>query len=79
LIRLAKDPTLYRNLNDSTTSLSVLLRNLEPVVRDLRIFSDKVARHPELLGVQGALRGSAGVKEVPGPVRSAKRGVGSPR
>ncbi len=79
LNRLAKDPTLYRNLNDSTTSLSVLLRNLEPVVRDLRIFSDKVARHPELLGVQGALRGSAGVKEVPGPVRSAKQGVGSPR
>ena len=65
LERLAKDPSLYRNLNDSATSLAVLLRNLAPVMRDLRIFSDKVARHPELLGVKGAIRGSAGVKEVP--------------
>ena len=76
LNRLARDPTLYRNLNDSATSLSVLLKNLEPVVRDLRIFSDKVARHPELLGVGGALKGSAGVKEVP---RSARRSPGPPR
>ena len=76
LNRLARDPTLYRNLNDSAASLSVLLKNIEPVVRDLRIFSDKVARHPELLGVRGALKGSAGVKEVP---RSAGRRPAIPR
>jgi len=76
LNRLARDPTLYRNLNDSATSLVVLLKNLEPVIRDLRVFSDKVARHPELLGVGGALKGSAGVKEVP---RSARRGPTKPR
>jgi len=76
LNRLARDPTLYRNLNDSATSLSVLLKNLEPVIRDLRVFSDKVARHPELLGVRGVLKGSAGVKE---PPRSARRSPGTPR
>ena len=75
LNRLARDPTLYRNLNDSATSLVVLLKNLEPVIRDLRVFSDKVARHPELLGVGGALKGSAGVKEAP---RSARRGPTKP-
>ena len=65
LNQLANDPRLYRNLNDSATSLAVLLRNLQPVIRDLRVFSDKIAAHPELLGVKGVLRGSAGVKQPP--------------
>jgi phospholipid/cholesterol/gamma-HCH transport system substrate-binding protein len=34
-------------------------------VKDLRIFSDKVARHPELIGVSGALKGSSGLKDPP--------------
>ncbi len=60
---LATDPELYRNLNRSAESLSILLNNLEPIIRDVHIFTDKVARHPELLGVSGAIRGSSGVKE----------------
>ena len=63
LRKLASDPELYRNLNRSAESLSILLNNLEPVIRDVHIFTDKVARHPELLGVSGAIRGSSGVKE----------------
>ena len=61
--KLAADPELYRNLNRSAASLSVLLENLNPVMNDVRIFSDKIARHPELLGVRGAMRGSSGLKE----------------
>jgi phospholipid/cholesterol/gamma-HCH transport system substrate-binding protein len=61
--KLAADPQLYVNLNRSAESAAMLLRNLEPVVRDLRVFSDKVARHPELVGVSGALRGSSGLKD----------------
>lgn len=63
LQRLASDPELYRNLNHSAASLSVLLQNLNPVLNDVRIFSDKIARNPELLGVRGAMRGSTGLKE----------------
>lgn len=63
LRKIATDPELYRNLNRSAESLSILLNNLEPIVRDMHIFTDKVARHPELLGVSGAIRGSSGVKE----------------
>jgi phospholipid/cholesterol/gamma-HCH transport system substrate-binding protein len=63
LRKLAADPELYRNLNRSAESLSILLNNLEPIVRDVHIFTDKVARHPELLGVSGAIRGSSGVKD----------------
>lgn len=65
LQKLANDPELYRNLNQSAGSLAVLLKNLEPVVRDMRIFSDKVARHPELIGVAGAVQGSSGLKDPP--------------
>jgi phospholipid/cholesterol/gamma-HCH transport system substrate-binding protein len=61
--KLAADPQLYVNLNRSAESASMLLRNLEPVIRDLRVFSDKVARHPELIGVSGALKGSSGLKD----------------
>lgn len=67
LTKLATDPELYRNLNNSASSLALLLKNLEPVMRDMAIFSDKIARHPELLGVSGAIRGSAGIKQAPPP------------
>ena len=61
--KLAADPELYNNLNHSAASLSILLKNLNPIMNDIRIFSDKIARHPELLGVRGAVRGSSGLKD----------------
>ncbi|MBI1312174.1 MCE family protein [bacterium] len=63
LKRFLSDPSLYDDLENSATSLSILLRNLQPVVQDLREFSDKVARHPEVLGVGGALRPSSGLRD----------------
>lgn len=65
LQKFASDPELYHNLNTSAASLNVLLKNLEPISRDLRIFSDRIARHPELMGVGGALKGSSGLKDPP--------------
>ncbi|MGH7130067.1 MAG: MlaD family protein, partial [Planctomycetaceae bacterium] len=47
--KLATDPALYDNLNRSAEAMTLLLQNLEPVLRDVRIFSDKIARHPELM------------------------------
>lgn len=61
--QFAANPELYQNLNNSAASLSLLLKNLEPVLRDMRIFSDKIARHPEIIGVSGALNPSTGLKE----------------
>ncbi len=74
---LATDPDLYRNMNRSAGSLSTLLNNIQPVINDMRILSDKLARHPELLGVRGAFQPSSGIKspdEKPGtspPLRTA--------
>ena len=75
LQKFVSDPKLYENLNRSAGSLSMLLQNLEPTLRDLRIFSDKVARHPELLGVRGAISGSSGIKEVPASREANRPGV----
>lgn len=61
--RLVADPSLYRNMNATAASLAIFLKNAEPVLSDLRIFSDKIARHPELIGVRGAIRGSSGIKQ----------------
>lgn len=63
LHKFAADPSLYDNLDRSSQSMAVLLKNLEPMIRDLREFSDKIARNPEILGVGGALRPSAGLKD----------------
>lgn len=63
LHQLSNDDELYRNLNHSSESLAILLYNLQPITRDLQILSDKLARHPELLGISGAIRGSDGLKD----------------
>jgi len=62
--KLASDPALYDNLNRSAATMPVVLANLNRIAEDLRIFSDKIARHPELLGVRGAIKGSSGLKGV---------------
>lgn len=63
IAKLAGDPALYENLNSSAQSLAILLQNLDPIIRDVRVFSDKVARHPEVLGIRGAIKGSSGIKQ----------------
>jgi phospholipid/cholesterol/gamma-HCH transport system substrate-binding protein len=63
--RLLSDPALYNNLNDSALMVTKILPRLDRVLRDVEIFSDKIARHPELLGVRGAIVPSIGLKESP--------------
>ncbi len=62
LQKFVADPELYNHLNQTAQLLSVMLRNLEPAMRDLWVFADKIARHPEVIGVGGALKGSSGLK-----------------
>ena len=62
--RLMNDPQLYDNMNEATQNINRMMVELRPVVRDARTFADKIARHPELLGVRGAMQGSNGAKNV---------------
>ena len=61
--QLLSDPTLYQRVSSTVANVENLSRQLQPVVRDAREFSNKIARHPELLGVSGALKRSTGAKQ----------------
>jgi len=60
--RLVNDPQLYNNLNRAAENIDELSVQLGPIVHDVRVFTDKIARHPELVGVRGAFKPSSGLK-----------------
>lgn len=59
--QLVHDPALYQNLNQATKNLNELTWQLKPIVRDVRVFTDKVARHPGVV-VRDAMRPGVGIK-----------------
>lgn len=59
------DPSIYNNLNDATLMLTRILPRVDRALQDFQTFADKIARHPELIGVGGAVRPSAGLKDGP--------------
>jgi phospholipid/cholesterol/gamma-HCH transport system substrate-binding protein len=63
--KLLTEPGVYNNLDAAAMSLSKVLARADKIAKDLEVFADKVARRPELIGVGGALRPSAGLKESP--------------
>jgi phospholipid/cholesterol/gamma-HCH transport system substrate-binding protein len=60
--RLINDPALYQNLNEAAENVACLTQQLRPILNDVRVFSDKIARHPEQLGVRGAIERNNGTK-----------------
>jgi ABC-type transporter Mla subunit MlaD len=65
LRRLIVDPTLYNRLDEAACVAGRLLPRMDQVLRDLSVFADKVARHPEALGLGGVFRPSSGLKGNP--------------
>ena len=76
--RMLKDPSLYNNLNDAACLLLRGVPRIERILKDMETFSDKLARHPELLGVRGAVRPSEGLKEPPQPFNRPSMVPGQP-
>jgi phospholipid/cholesterol/gamma-HCH transport system substrate-binding protein len=60
--RLVHDPEIYQHLNRAAKNIDEISWRLKPIVEDVRTFSDKIARHPEKLGVRGMLQRSPGIK-----------------
>jgi len=60
--QLVVDRELYDNLNRTVRTVESLSRELRPILQDARVFTDSIARHPEKLGVRGALQPSNGTK-----------------
>ena len=63
--QLVHNPELYHSVNRALKNIEELTQQLRPILSDARIFSDKIARHPELLGVRGAMRPEDGTKSLP--------------
>jgi phospholipid/cholesterol/gamma-HCH transport system substrate-binding protein len=60
--KLMSDTELYDSLNATVKNIECLSRELKPIISDVRVFSDRIARHPEILGVRGAIQKSPGTK-----------------
>ena len=56
---------LYQRVNHIVKNADELSRDLKPILNDVRVFSDKIARHPESLGVRGAIKKDVGLKDTP--------------
>ncbi len=62
LARLSNDPELYNNLNRAARTVEELTQQLRPIVADVRVITDKVARDPGRLGVRGIFQQGTGIK-----------------
>jgi phospholipid/cholesterol/gamma-HCH transport system substrate-binding protein len=62
LARLIDDPSMYGKLNDTLDNIrlvsgnvELITRRLQPVIEDVRVTADKLARDPAQMGVRGIL------------------------
>lgn len=53
--KLVYDSELHDRLNRAAANVEETTRRLRPIVNDVRVFTDKIARDPRQLGVKGAL------------------------
>ncbi len=53
--KLMNDPELYDRLNRTLANAEDITFKLKPIMDDIRVFSDKIARDPRQLGLKGAL------------------------
>lgn len=52
---LLHDDELYQRLNRTVGNVEGITRKLDPIIYNVRVFTDKIARDPSQLGVKGAL------------------------
>lgn len=75
LRKVLTDPSLYNNLDSAAILLTRMFPRLDRILKDVEVFTDKIARHPELIGVGGAVRGGSGLKGPPTPPIAPPSGV----
>ncbi|MGL6226552.1 MAG: MlaD family protein [Thermoguttaceae bacterium] len=63
--QLMNNPELYNSVLNTVENVEQLSASLRPIMNDMRVFSDKVARDPGMLGVRGALSPNPPLKGLP--------------
>src|SRR5262249_41127301 len=67
LRKFLTDASLYNTLDNGAVMVARLIPRLDRVLKDIEIFADKLARHPESLGLGGVVRPGSGLKNPPTP------------
>jgi phospholipid/cholesterol/gamma-HCH transport system substrate-binding protein len=70
--RLLNDPSLYNNVNETVRMVRCILPRMDRILGDLEVFADRLARHPEALGLRGVISPSNGLKGPPSPGNPAR-------
>jgi phospholipid/cholesterol/gamma-HCH transport system substrate-binding protein len=65
LRKFLEDPGLYNNLSDTVCGINRLLPRVDRILQDVEVFADKIARHPESLGLGGVVSPGSGIKNAP--------------
>jgi phospholipid/cholesterol/gamma-HCH transport system substrate-binding protein len=60
--RLINDKALYEQLTQTLAGVNCMIKDLKPIVDNAKVLTDKLARHPETLGLRGAIKPSSGIK-----------------
>jgi phospholipid/cholesterol/gamma-HCH transport system substrate-binding protein len=60
--RLLTDPTIYNRLDETLCVIQKAVPRIDRILHDFEIFADKLARHPEQLGIRGAIKPDPGIK-----------------
>jgi ABC-type transporter Mla subunit MlaD len=63
--RFLTDPSLYNHLDEAACMISKTIPRLDRILKDFETFADKLARHPETIGVSGVVRPGSGLKDPP--------------
>ena len=63
--QLINNPELYNNIQQTIANVEEISETLKPIVGDFRVFSDKIARDPGVLGVRGVISPASPLKGLP--------------
>jgi phospholipid/cholesterol/gamma-HCH transport system substrate-binding protein len=63
--KLLTDASLYNHLDDLASQAAKAAPQFNLILKDLEVFADKLARHPESIGLGGVVRPGSGLKDPP--------------
>lgn len=65
---LLYDRAMYDRMNQTMTLISELPRKLDPILFNAQVLTEKLAQHPEMLGLRGAMKRDSGTSQpIPWP------------